>query len=378
MTAGSVPDSILSLAYGTATNPALWQDFCDALNGHTGSPVKLVGHDITSGNNVGFLGAGWDPAHLGDYQAYYGSLNPWMHMNLALKAGEVGLSDQALPRSELVKTEFYNDWLRHQDGVIAGPAIMCHRTKEKFVLLVAASRSRDVDNTLDTNVALLTQIAPHLARAITFGKAIREQKWELEPGRFGVIYVRQSGAVEFSGPAVEHLLCDGGGFRVDRQGRLTASDEDRRQFLNSAVAAMSNQDYRSVRRPLLVEVGTAGTFLLHAHVMPRDVDHGFPSICWTDPVIGAFVVSGTFGCDQTSSISTLAKVLGATPAEARLAQALASGEILADYADRIGIRRVTARNQLQALLNKTETHSQAQLVSLLLSLQSPLRNSEFD
>ena len=55
-----------------------------------------------------------------------------------------------------------------------------------------------------------------------------------------------------------------------------------------------------------------------------------------------------------------------TPAEIRLAAHLVNGGAVATYAKRHAISRNTARNQLQAVYGKTNTHRQAELVALLL------------
>lgn len=59
---------------------------------------------------------------------------------------------------------------------------------------------------------------------------------------------------------------------------------------------------------------------------------------------------------------------GLTPAEARLARELSSGEELAVAADRLGVCYETARNRLKAIFAKTGTHRQPELVALFSRL----------
>ncbi|MEZ5828253.1 MAG: LuxR C-terminal-related transcriptional regulator [Hyphomicrobiales bacterium] len=59
------------------------------------------------------------------------------------------------------------------------------------------------------------------------------------------------------------------------------------------------------------------------------------------------------------------RAFGLTPAELRLAEALVRGTSLKDYAEQVGIAEGTARVQLKAVFAKTNTHRQAELVSLL-------------
>ncbi|WP_143199543.1 helix-turn-helix transcriptional regulator [Bradyrhizobium sp. NAS80.1] len=58
-----------------------------------------------------------------------------------------------------------------------------------------------------------------------------------------------------------------------------------------------------------------------------------------------------------------------TSAEAKLATRVASGEHLEFAADALGIAYQTARNQMQAIFAKTDTHRQAEIVALFARLQ---------
>ena len=61
----------------------------------------------------------------------------------------------------------------------------------------------------------------------------------------------------------------------------------------------------------------------------------------------------------------LQQIYGLTPAEARLASALAGGHALDDTAHRLGISRHTARSQLKQVFAKTGVRRQSELVFLL-------------
>jgi DNA-binding CsgD family transcriptional regulator len=67
------------------------------------------------------------------------------------------------------------------------------------------------------------------------------------------------------------------------------------------------------------------------------------------------------------------KLFDLTPAEARLAAALARGLALKDAAIRQGIRFSTARSYLEGIFRKTCTNQQSQLVALLKSTQPLIR-----
>jgi DNA-binding CsgD family transcriptional regulator len=68
----------------------------------------------------------------------------------------------------------------------------------------------------------------------------------------------------------------------------------------------------------------------------------------------------------------LRNVLQMTPAEARLAARLATGESIENASEILGITKTTARNQLKAVFAKAGVHRQAELVSLITAMLGPL------
>jgi DNA-binding CsgD family transcriptional regulator len=69
----------------------------------------------------------------------------------------------------------------------------------------------------------------------------------------------------------------------------------------------------------------------------------------------------------TASIRVLCKLFGLTPGQARVLALLVAGRSLQDAASQLGISAQTAKTHLKALLLRTETHRQADLVRLVMS-----------
>ena len=82
----------------------------------------------------------------------------------------------------------------------------------------------------------------------------------------------------------------------------------------------------------------------------------------------AVCVMVTDPCQQRPDLSTrLRGMFGLTAAEARLADRLAAGDTLRIAAAALGITYGTARVRLAEIFQKTNTHRQTELVSLLLA-----------
>jgi DNA-binding CsgD family transcriptional regulator len=84
----------------------------------------------------------------------------------------------------------------------------------------------------------------------------------------------------------------------------------------------------------------------------------------------ALVVMTVVGAPPEPALRSASRIFGLTPAETRLAGRLATGSSVGEAADRLGISKQTARNQLKAIFGKTDTHRQSQLVALLGRLPS--------
>ena len=372
-----IPSKLVSLIYAAATDNAVWQDVCDELNKHTGTPVKMFGHSVRSYESLGLIGAGWDPAELDRYHLHFGDLNPWMQMDVAMPVGMVGVSDQALPREDLFRTEFYNDWLRPQENIVAGSAMICYRTKDKFIAMVGACRARDADKTLPDMVTLLETLSSHITQSIAISSALQNgnngSMQHLEASRHGILLVHRSGRIGFVNAAAEHFLTNSSIASITAGNGLRSKNEGLQEYFNKASRAMQMSDFNGLPKPVAITTSPFGPGIIHSHIFPECAEHDFPGSAWSDPVAGAFVIAGSLGLDPSPSCTGIARSFGATPAEARIAQALMDGFSLYEYADANDLSRHTVRNQMRALLHKTGARNQADLIRLMYSLTSPFR-----
>jgi DNA-binding CsgD family transcriptional regulator len=88
------------------------------------------------------------------------------------------------------------------------------------------------------------------------------------------------------------------------------------------------------------------------------------------PFLGGRVVLllSELGAIRPPAPDLLTQAFGLTPAEARLAAQIATGAGTEEAARMLGIARETARNQLKAVLAKTGTHRQGELVAMISRL----------
>lgn len=84
----------------------------------------------------------------------------------------------------------------------------------------------------------------------------------------------------------------------------------------------------------------------------------------TAPGVVMFMLDSNLDNDKSSA--DIARIFGLTKAEARLTQAIANGMTAAEYSALHGISINTAYSQIKAILAKTGTQRQAELIKLVL------------
>lgn len=359
-------DELIKLIYEAAADPSRWNDFLSRFTQaiHATSAVFLI-HDKTFQKASVSAGVGFDPASNRPYEERFVSINPWMQHRFL--PGAVELGDQILSEHELIRTEFYNDFLRHQDwlyccGVLAteGPLTTS---------FISALRSKRGGVFTPEEIALFEGLAPHLQTAVR----IHERIAGLESGlnaataaldRFpaGVIVVDSDARVILMNCKGEAVLQRQDGLTLLSDG-LRAADRNETSKLRNAIAAVSSQPGAAVQRPgtvlLISRPSGAKSFEVLVSPLPpsSQLSKGRPaaSLFITDPE------------QETQLDSTaLRNLFGLTPAEIRLATALVEGRSVEDYAETASISSNTARTHVKRIYSKTGVNRQSELVRLLL------------
>lgn len=142
-----LPDAseLIDRLYSALFSEAPWQAFvtrsCDLLpNGKS----VLFFHDRGSGAGAMSLTAGLDDAMVQKFDDYYYSVNPWVDHAMRRPLGKVMQSDEILPREDMKRSAFFQDYLRPQD-IETGLGVTLHRHQglHVFFSLVSADVTED-------------------------------------------------------------------------------------------------------------------------------------------------------------------------------------------------------------------------------------------
>jgi DNA-binding CsgD family transcriptional regulator/PAS domain-containing protein len=219
------------------------------------------------------------------------------------------------------------------------------------------------------------RLAPHLRRA----ESLRAQLAELhgrqrslealiEGVSLGVVLLDAQGRLLSANAAARRIGSAGDGLEVTASGLRAAEPDDQRR-LARAIASARVTWGRPLDADAIVVVrrssGPQGYPVLVVPVAAASLEgesgHGVAS----GPAALLLIGNPTARFEPPPEL--VVRLYGLTPAQARLACALASGDSVEDYAERAGITISTARWTLKQVLARTGVERQSELVRLLLT-----------
>jgi PAS domain-containing protein len=301
------------------------------------------------------------------YLRYYGALDTRRQALERIPVGRLMMADDGRLRT----SEFFNDFLVPY-GV---PHAIGGRPLETATLSAVIAVLRDVRQGPfgELEAAALERMVPHLQRAARLHVQMQElrlhnQALEAALDRLpsGMIVADASGRALIINRAAEEMVAKNDGLLL-RSGQLTVT--------RAAEAAALVRHIAEAARTAACGRGEGGGALLVSRpsglrpfallVAPLSPDltlaaaHQAPAvlILVTDLNSGPAVLG-----------KRLIELFGLTPAEACLTVALSGGKRLQDVAQERGVRLPTLRTQLRAILEKTGSRRQAELMRLIVSL----------
>ncbi|MBM7504209.1 helix-turn-helix transcriptional regulator [Agromyces aurantiacus] len=313
--------------------------------------------------------AGLPAEAIASYEAYYGRLD---HVARHFQLPGTGI-DVALPADAFVgwedrhRSEFFHDWAEPIGmGVfIAGTAFW---RKDAVNWLAVVGRPDQSSITDNDSIRAFRGLLPHIRRAADLHTRLDEAAARFAGAadalsRFphAVALIGDGGRLSYTNPAGEALFATRDGLWIDRGGVLHAqrsSDEAALRRLILLATRGNDLGVRSGGRIVIAREACGLPLLLF--VVPTGRENSVSS---------AIVVGIAAEKPSTVSVTALQELFGLTRAEAETARRVVRGLGLQHAAEDAGVTLSTVRAQLQRVFEKTGTHRQAELVSLVDSLQ---------
>ncbi|NEJ71345.1 helix-turn-helix transcriptional regulator [Rhizobium phaseoli] len=360
-----VSSHLTDLIYGSLFGECSWQDFLDCVaQTSPGGKAALHYHDLTSSvAHVPFM-SGFSQAEVDEFSSHFAAVNPWIPRLGLVPVGQGLCGDEIFPREELIKSEFYNDWLKRQAGCETSVGVSIIREETRTFILSTSTSSADPD--LNREAAeRYTILAPHLKRAFDFIRkrdlfAPHEHASQtlFDSIGVGLIYISEQGKVRCRNKSAEALV--EAGLPV----RITADDKLQLHCQKSAAVL----DFLTSRNGMQTKPHTA-------IVKGRNQDNyritlvRLQSDAFTEFLEGptvALIAEPMMATPLSERRDLLMQLYKLTATEVRIASSIASGHSAREVAVADDISYETVRTHLRNIYSKLGVNSQAGLVSLLM------------
>jgi DNA-binding CsgD family transcriptional regulator len=362
---------IVESIYDAAADPSLWQVALEKLAAPSRGMAFMSLRDPTQApDRWPHLLVGMEQHWLDAFFAHYCNGVAWAKSRLPSRpVGKATSSEGIISRSELLKTEWYGDFMRPQ-GLISGIGVTVLHEHGKLLsagLFVPEKAEADQAE----HVALVQRVTPHLQRAVKVNRQLGavDFRWQAAEECFdrlavGVVILSQNMTVQLANAEAERILRQQDGLGRDREGRLLAGSSDDDALLRASVRALAADPHQTEANP--------GSVL---RIRRRSEERAYNVL-----LAAARPPHGMFGREERSVIlfisegrsrepsrEQLATTFGLTLAESRLLQVLLQGHSLTEAADRLGNSINTVKTQLRALFDKLDCSRQSDLIRAVTS-----------
>lgn len=312
-----------------------------------------------------------DPAFQKSYAEHFAYINPWGPYWTSIKRTMIAASEEVSPARAFAKSEFYNDWLLPQDRAEAavGMKIVGERDEAVHVLLhFPLSMSGVYDRAAQD---IMARIRGSLERSVNLARLLRADVEAaaakaalVERSRYAAFIVDGGRRLRDANPLAERLLSSARCVAV-RKGRCHLADTKADAHFGVALEKLSKGLPTSASRIALRTATGAWQVSLASIPLPQPA--AGPGLTLLPPhrMILVLIVDLDSKGTGASDLAPVATIFGLTPSETAFCKRLLLGETVAEAADELGITQGTARTRLKAILQKTGTSRQAELMLLL-------------
>lgn len=350
---------IVTAVHDAAVEPDRWMDGLSLLQNTLGATRSGLVHSGASSSHIERCSVPDDEA-MQAYRAYYHQFD---YVMAAVNTSALGLVRSG---AELValkpRSEFHADWMRRyamEDGLfvrISGEPDSC-------CLVVAAPR-RDHSFASADNVRVANMLVPHFQRALSTQRTLSELHDRTRHHAHPVDSISVPAAVmgpdmtlSYSNRAFESLIRSSATFFA-HLGRVSLTTSRPDNAFRHAVANATGNRPTGARTGDSLRVPRAGLRPLIVHVSPlRDQDRPCALVIVVDP-----------DSRREPPKHLLRQLFSLTDSEAEVALRISRGSGLPAIADELSLSLATVKTHAQHAYQKTDTHRQAELVRLILTL----------
>ncbi|RTL26428.1 MAG: hypothetical protein EKK47_21110 [Burkholderiales bacterium] len=364
-------DHLVSQIYEAAQCPTHWPQVFELLR----RQVSLDGWNLFRANRADdtalpvFFSIGGDAIRAGAQQSYldyYFSVDPRTAFVRDGAPGQLFDCNRTFDQRYVSRNEFYQDFLIPEGLRYTLGSLACQTQQHDYVIGLLRGPDRGLFTGEDQT--LVQRLLPHIQRSLRLMDSIQAQtqhastaEQALATTPMAVIGIDRTGRLQHCNARAEKMLRDGVPVRM-RHGRLVAADLAQRSALVAAIEQCARssqptsllllQDTPKLQRFSVTLMPTLGESILTGVSLPHSL------LCLIAPLDRR----------RVATARQLIALFGLSPAEARLARAIAMGDTLESHAHAMGTKLTTVKTQFRSVLTKTGCDRQSSLVRLIAAI----------
>ncbi|WP_208354267.1 helix-turn-helix transcriptional regulator [Pseudaestuariivita rosea] len=310
------------------------------------------------------------------WKDYYSGINPWANGAKDVTVGTVLRESQYYPEDQLLKTEFYNDWIKPQENIKHGSAVVAYNNGRVMWLIGGLIRARDTDRYHEPFHRLLTLLAPQIQHVITTNETLNAISFERDvfskkniKANSAIFVINEKRKIVYANAAAETLLKSSDAIVADEKGRLHLLDFSAMRNFETAMQQIKEQNIYSFTMRK-----TQGTDQKLDFTLFRSQVSGSNTglFGWGDHFAEpGILVTISEQADETVAIQNIKNQFCLTNAEASVTYSIYKGITINEYAKSHSLSIHTVRNQVKAALSKTGSRRQSDLVRLINKAINP-------
>ncbi len=379
-----VTEKLISEIYAAASGRVAWETPLETMASVLDLwGVQIIGIDKRHGGILFTEEGGPARAAALDYLRFFHRSNPRIGPSMATPADQWMHCHEHFDDAYVSTSPFYQDFLIPHGGRYLSSTKLID--DEETVFLFGVFRGYGSSPIIPVDMPLLMQLKHHLSEALRNFVHLREAYAELGMARkllaqfdYAMLMVDESRGIWHRNDRAAELL-NLGDTVFDKAGFLVCSHPASNDLLTEAIRSLRLSDPQRTRDPV-----NASRSSRRVVSIPRARNGpllAFVSAVYPDDAMGAFghiaraliilhePATAQFALDPL----IVAECFDLTPAEARVAVAIADGASVKQISQKTGAALSTVRTQLKCVLEKVGVNRQADLVRVVLSL--PTRNS---
>ncbi|MGH9427410.1 MAG: helix-turn-helix transcriptional regulator [Terriglobia bacterium] len=355
--------------YDAALDPGCWATFLTRLADVTQGTSAVIYMDVSfKASNVA-AAIRLDPHYLSLYEQHYVKVNVLTPRSLKLiSEGGVAMRQTVCSDEEMLKTEYYNDFLRPLDVFHSMNGLILNR--EPAPSHIDVFRPRTAEAFDDEDLDLLKTLMPHLQRALSVHQRIatleghqKAAEEAIDQLPMGVILQDGRGKIISMNRAAQAILGQKDGLNVNGHGlQATSRQEDQqlRTMILEACQASLGVGFGSGGAMPISRPSLRRSYALLVSPLPHD--HSLFGM--REGTVAVFIAD--LETQNETLDEVLRSVFGLTRAESKIAALLAQGKSLEQACEGLFISCETGRTHLKRIFSKTETSRQGELIRLIL------------